>query len=92
VAAIQTGEVDIVGRLSSEEAQSLLGAPGVQVIRYPVTRVYYIAFNNMTTGVGQPTEDPLVRKAMNHAVDVQAIIDALFRWTCETLNRLCGNR
>jgi peptide/nickel transport system substrate-binding protein len=78
VAAIQTGEVDIVGRLSAEEAQSLLGAPGVQVIRYPVTRVYYIAFNNMTTGVGEPTEDPLVRQAMNYAVDVQAIIDALF--------------
>jgi peptide/nickel transport system substrate-binding protein len=78
VAAIQTGEVDIVGRLSSEEAKSLLGAPGVQVIRYPVARVYYIAFNNLTTGVGQPTEDPKVRQAMNYAVDVQAIVDALF--------------
>jgi peptide/nickel transport system substrate-binding protein len=78
VAAIQTGEVDIVGRLSAEEAQSLLGAQGVQIIRYPVTRVYYIAFNNMTSGVGQPTENPLVRQAMNYAVDVQAIIDALF--------------
>jgi peptide/nickel transport system substrate-binding protein len=78
VAAIQTGEVDIVGRLSAEEAKSLLGAPGVQVIRYPVARVYYIAFNNMTTGVGQPTEDPKVRQAMNYAVDVQTIVDALF--------------
>jgi peptide/nickel transport system substrate-binding protein len=78
VAAIRTGEVDVVGRLSSDEAQSLLGAPGVQVISYPVRRVYYIAFNNLTTGIDQPTEDPLVRQAMNHAVDVQAIIDALF--------------
>jgi len=78
VAAIQTGEVDIVGRLSSEEAKSLLGVPGVQVIRYPVARIYYIAFNNLTTGVGKPTEDPRVRQAMNYAVDVQAIIDALF--------------
>ena len=78
VAAIQTGEVDIVGRLSPEEAQSLLGASGVQVIRYSGTRVFYIAFNNMTSGVGQPTEDPLVRQAMNYAVDVQAIVDALF--------------
>jgi len=78
VAAIQTGEVDIVGRLSSEEAQSLLGVPGVQVISYPVSRVYYIAFNNITTGVGAPTEDPKVRQAMNYAVDVQAIIDSLF--------------
>jgi len=78
VAAIQTGEVDVVGRLSSEEAQSLLGVQGVQVISYPVNRVYYIAFNNMTTGLDQPTMDPKVRIAMNHAVDVQTIIDSIF--------------
>jgi peptide/nickel transport system substrate-binding protein len=78
VAAIQTGEVDVVGRLSSEEAQSLLGVPNVKVIRYPSTRIYYVAFNNLTTGVDQPTEDPLVRQAMNYAVDVDAIVDALF--------------
>lgn len=78
VAAIQTGEVDIVTRLSAEEAQSLLGLPNVKVIRYPIDRVFYIAFNNLTTGVDQPTEDPLVRQAMNYAVDRQAIIDALF--------------
>lgn len=78
VAAIQTGEVDVVTRLSAEEAQTLLGLPNVQVIRYPVDRVYYIAFNNLTTGVGQPTEDARVRQAMNYAVDRQAIIDSLF--------------
>lgn len=78
LAAIQTGEVHIVNRLSSDEAQQLLGVPGVQVIRYPVDRVYYIAFNNLTTGVGLPTEDPLVRQAMNYAVDREAIIDGLF--------------
>ncbi|HYN89274.1 MAG TPA: ABC transporter substrate-binding protein [Ardenticatenaceae bacterium] len=78
VAAIQAGDVDIVTRLSSEEAQELLGLPNVQIVRYPVDRVYYIAFNNLTSGVGQPTEDPLVRQAMNYAVDRQAIIDSLF--------------
>ncbi len=77
-AAIQTGEVDIVNRLSPDEAASLEGASGVNVIQYPKDRVYYIAFNNMTTGVGQPTEKKLVRQAMNYAVDVQGIIGALF--------------
>jgi peptide/nickel transport system substrate-binding protein len=78
VAAIQTGEVDIVQRLSSEEAQSLLGVPNVKVIRYPADRVYYIAFNNLTSGLDQPTMDANVRIAMNYAVDVDAIIEALF--------------
>jgi peptide/nickel transport system substrate-binding protein len=78
VAAIQTGEVDIATRLSSEEANSLLGVKNVQIIKYPGTRIYYIAFNNLTTGLGQPTMDPKVRQAMNYAVDVNAIIDSLF--------------
>jgi peptide/nickel transport system substrate-binding protein len=78
VAAIQTGEVDIVTRLSAEEADSLRGQEGIEVISYPVDRVYYIAFNNMTTGLDQPTMDPNVRLAMNYAVDVQSIIDAIF--------------
>jgi peptide/nickel transport system substrate-binding protein len=78
VAAIQTGEVDNVNRLSSEEAQGLLGVENVKVIKYPVTRIYYIAFNNLTTGLDQPTMDAKVRQAMNYAVDVDAIIDALF--------------
>jgi len=78
VAAIQTGEVDIVTRLSAEEAASLEGAQGIEVVSYPVNRSYYIAFNNLTTGVGEPTEDVQVRLAMNYAVDVDAIIDALF--------------
>ena len=78
VAAIQTGEVDMVTRLSAEEAMSLEGADNVEVISYPVTRIYYIAFNNLTTGLDQPTLDPKVRQAMNYAVDVDSIIDALF--------------
>jgi len=78
VAAIQTGEVDIVTRLSAEEAQSLMGVENVKIIKYPVARIYYIAFNNLTTGLDQPTMDAKVRQAMNYAVDVDTIIDALF--------------
>ena len=78
VAAIQTGEVDIVTRLSAEEVQSLMGAENVKIIKYPVARIYYITFNNLTTGLDQPTMDAKVRQAMNYAVDVDTIIDALF--------------
>ena len=78
LAAVQTGEVHIAQRFNSEEAATLENAAGVNVVTYPVDRVYYIAFNNLTSGVGLPTEDPQVRLAMNHAVDRQAIIDSLF--------------
>ena len=78
VNAIQDGLVDMVTRLRPEEAKSLAGVEGIEIVKYPVDRVYYIAFNNLTTGVGEPTEDALVRQAMNYAVDVRGIIDAWF--------------
>ncbi len=78
MAAIQTGEVDIVNRLTFEQAESLQGMPGVEVVTYPVDRAFYIAFNNLTTGVGEPTEDVRVRQAMNYAVDREAIVQSLF--------------
>lgn len=78
LAAVQTGEVHIAQRFNSEEAATLEGAGGVDVVTYPVDRVYYIAFNNMTTGVGTPLESLEVRQALNHAVDRQAIVDSLF--------------
>lgn len=78
VAAIQTGEVDIVGRLSYEEFKMLKGKKNLKLISYPVDRVYYIAFNNMTSGKNTPVEKKKVRQAMNYAVDVDAILEALF--------------
>ncbi|MFO7740727.1 MAG: ABC transporter substrate-binding protein [Anaerolineae bacterium] len=75
-AAVQAGEIDIAPRLSAEEAQRLMG-PDVKVLKYPLWRAYYVTFNNLTTGVGKPTEDARVRQAMNYAVDVQAIIDSI---------------
>jgi peptide/nickel transport system substrate-binding protein len=78
VAAVQTGEIDIAPRLTSEDIAGLEGVEGVEVVRYPVNRSYYVAFNNITTGVGTPLEDPMVRQALTHAVDVDAIIEALF--------------
>lgn len=78
LAAVQTGEIDIAKQLSAAEAESLMLAPNVKVMGYPIDQVYYIAFNNLTTGAGLPTEDARVRQAMNYAVDRQAIVDALF--------------
>jgi peptide/nickel transport system substrate-binding protein len=78
VAAIQADEIDIAPRLSAEEASTIANTSGVNVLEYFSDRVYYVAFNNMTTGVGTPIENPEVRKALSHAVDIDAIIDALF--------------
>lgn len=78
IAAIQTGEIDLSPRLTSEDAQGLLGAEGVTLVRYPVNRVYYVAFNNITTGLDTPIMEPAIRQALAYAVDVDGIIATLF--------------
>lgn len=78
LAAVQTGEVHIATRLVSEEVSQLDDHETVNVISYSNDRSYYITFNNLTSGIGEPTEDVRVRQAMNFAVDRQAIVDALF--------------
>lgn len=78
LAAIQTGEVDIVNRLSADLATVLEMNPDVQIITYPNDRVYYVAFKNVGNGVGTPLEDVRVRRAFNLAVNRQGIIDAIF--------------
>ncbi len=76
VAALRKGEVDIALRLSPAEAQSVQGVPGIRVIRYPVDRVYYVAFNNIY-GNNTAILDRRVRLAMNYAVDRRGIVKGL---------------
>jgi peptide/nickel transport system substrate-binding protein len=78
LAAIQTGEIHIANRLSSEEASLLAGAANVEVISYPNDRVYYVAFKNIGNGEGTPLEDQRVRQALNYAVNRPGIIQAIF--------------
>ena len=51
-AAIRTGEVDIVQRLSPTDSVALADSDGVELVEYANNRVYYITFNNLTSGVG----------------------------------------
>jgi len=88
LAAIRTGEADIATRLSSEEALSLMGEPGVQIIKTPLDRVQYIGFNNMSTGQGTPIMDRNVRLAINYAIDREAIVASLFDNAAVALSNL----
>lgn len=78
LAAILSGDVHIVNRLSQDEFAAVEAADNVVGISYPADRVYYTAFKNIGNGVGTPLESVEVRQAMNYAVDIDTIIDAIF--------------
>jgi len=91
VAALQTGQVDIALRLPPHQVAALERDANLRVSSALSTRTFYIMFNNMTTGKGTPVMDPRVRLAMNHGVDLQAIIKSVYNGQAERVNSLIGN-
>lgn len=74
VALLETGEADVILRVSPDEAARLEGAEGIALKTTPTARSMFVAIN-LTRA---PFDDARVRQAINHAVDVRGIIDALF--------------
>jgi peptide/nickel transport system substrate-binding protein len=74
IVALETGEADAIMRVPPQEVPRLEAEPGIEVVSETSVRTIYIGFNNQK----EPFNDPLVRRALNHAIDKQAIVDGLF--------------
>jgi peptide/nickel transport system substrate-binding protein len=73
LAALQSDEVDLVTGLTPDAALQLQGFPGVTIDRFPGIRAYYLSLDTEDTVLA----DRRVRQALNHAVDVPLLIDAV---------------
>jgi peptide/nickel transport system substrate-binding protein len=73
LAALQSDEVDLVTGLTPDAALQLQGFPGVTIDRFPGIRAYYLSLDTEDAVLA----DPRVRQALNHAVDVPLLIDAV---------------
>ncbi|MEU6440755.1 ABC transporter substrate-binding protein [Streptomyces sp. NPDC047046] len=74
LAALQSGEVDLVSGLTPDAAQQLDGYPGVHLDHHTGIRTSYLSLDTLTDG---PLRDRRVRQALNHAVDVPLLIKAV---------------
>ncbi|MFM9276463.1 ABC transporter substrate-binding protein [Paenibacillus jiagnxiensis] len=72
--ALQNGEIDIMEDLNADDLAVLESNPNLQKIERPSFNVAYIGFNVKK----KPFDNPLVRQALNHAVNKQALVDAFF--------------
>ncbi len=82
VADLATGQADIISRIPREQAPGIEGAGGIVI----VADILATAFVRIATDVA-PFDDPKVRRALNHAVDVQTIAQAL---EAKSSNRLAS--
>ncbi|MCC7370546.1 MAG: hypothetical protein IT306_19145 [Chloroflexi bacterium] len=74
IAALQTGEVDFVANVPYERIAELEANPNLTVKTIATPRVFFIGIDPRVT----PFNDVRVRQALNYAVDVDAIISALY--------------
>lgn len=74
VALLETGEADVILRVSPDEAERLSGTEGITLKTTPTSRAMFMAINTTRA----PFDDARVRQAINHAVNVRGLIDALF--------------
>ncbi|HSI39033.1 MAG TPA: ABC transporter substrate-binding protein [Xanthobacteraceae bacterium] len=70
VTAILTGEVDIAWSFSDDELQTLRGDKAVKVEVVPGATYGYMWFN----AARKPFDDPRVRRAMWHAIDIEKVL------------------
>lgn len=72
---VQTGEAHVAVRVPPEMADVLDRDPNITVVRTPSVRVIYVALNTYQKADGpeNPFADPRVRRAVNYAVDNEAI-------------------
>jgi peptide/nickel transport system substrate-binding protein len=71
VAALQSGEVDVITGITPDAIAQLGNGSGATAHTRPGVREYYVAMNTLDGG---PLADKNVRLAMNYAVDVPTLI------------------
>jgi peptide/nickel transport system substrate-binding protein len=74
VAALQTGEVDFISNVPYERIPELQADPNLVVKTVQTPRVFFVGIDPRVT----PFNDVRVRQALNYAVDVEAIISAIY--------------
>ena len=74
IAALETGEVDIITRVPTDQIQRVADLPDARAETVLYNGLYVIAVNSTV----EPLDDPLVKQALALAIDRQLIIDELW--------------
>ncbi len=95
VNALLSGDIDVIaGDLSPQYYDALAAAPNIELYEQPPGRILYLDFNlrEGVEGKHPAIDDPVVREAIDYAIDKQQIVDvALFGkgYLCPTAST-CG--
>ena len=82
-----TGKLDFIWKFTPDQADRLAGREGIEVKGTPILRVVYMQPNVTDES---PVKDVRVRKAINHAIDRQQIMEAFVGTGAEVVHTPCN--
>lgn len=82
VAALLAGDVDIATELPVHMIKQIEGSQKARVMKVRGTRSFFVSLNNTKP----PFDNPLVRRAANHALDKKLLIDRVLQGTATPIN------
>ncbi len=83
IASLQTGQADLIVNVPPDQAQTLSAGRNLRIEKIPSCRIIYFGIAQIKGG---PLADRRVRQALNHAVDVQGILDAVLLGNGKRIN------
>jgi len=83
IAALQTGQADLIVNVPPDQLQTLAGTKSVRVEKMPSCRIIYFGIAQIKGGA---LADRRVRQAINHAVDMQGVIDSILLGNGKRIN------
>ena len=87
-AELMSGDLDWIWRIPPDQADRL--EDRVQLISAPIMRIAYVGFAPLADGGETPVAKADVRRALIHAVDRKAIVDAFAGGASEVLHTACN--
>lgn len=82
IAALQSGQVDLVDGIPAQDVATLSSSPGITVKEVTSLQTFTIALNEANPAL----QSPAVRQALNYAVNKSSLISAIFDGHATQLN------
>ena len=89
VAELLSGGVDFLMHVPKDQAEQIKGMPNLQIVSGETMRIVFLHMNAQDSSPHAPLKDLRVRRALNHAIDREAMIKNIVGEGARVLHTVC---